>query len=120
MIEEKGTNCGGRCSNERCRGYRSINTFYEEYTSQDKSWIFDSGSTVLVCSHKQMFNSLVAKEEGIIKIVNGLACEVIGTETVKVTERDGMVCAQKAVRFVPEARYSLIYIGVLDEEGCRI
>ena len=47
-------------------------------TSQGKSWIFDSGSTVYVCSQKDLFNnSLVAKEEGIVKMVDGLACKVM-------------------------------------------
>ena len=71
---------------------------YKDNTSQGKSWIFDSGSTVHVCSQKELFNSLVAKEEGIVKMVDGSACEVIGTGTVKVTERNsacsggGLVC----------------------------
>ena len=42
------------------------------------------------------------------------------TGTVKVTERDRMVHALEAVRYVPEARYNLIFIGVLDKEGCQI
>ena len=65
--------------------------YVEDNTSQGKCWIFDSGSTVHVCSHKELFNnSLVAKEEEIVKIVDGSACEVIGTGTVKVTGRDGI------------------------------
>jgi len=40
---------------------------YEDNTSQSKSWIFDSGSTVHVCSQKELFNSLVAKEEGTVQ-----------------------------------------------------
>ena len=43
----------------------------EDNTSQDKGWIFDSGSTVHVCSQNELFNSLVAKEEGIVKMVDG-------------------------------------------------
>ena len=43
---------------------------------------------------KEMFNnSLGAKEEGIVNMVDGSACEVIGTGTGKVTERDGKVRA---------------------------
>ena len=63
---------------------------------------------------------MIAKEEGIVKIVDGSACEVIGTGTVKVIERDGTVCALETVRYVPEAHFNLISIRVLDEEGCRI
>jgi len=66
-----------------------LNASYEDNISQDKSWIFDYGSTVHVCFQKELFNSLVTKDEGIVKIVDGSACEVISTETVKVTERVG-------------------------------
>ena len=67
-----------------------------------------------------MFNSLISKEEGTVKMVDGSTCKVIGTGTVKITGRDGTVCALEAVRYVPEAWYNLIFIRVLDEEGCRI
>ena len=67
-----------------------------------------------------MFNSLIAKEEGIVKMLDGSDCEVISTGTIKVTGRDGTVRALEAVRYVPESRYNLISIRVLDEEECRI
>ena len=76
---------------------------------------------VHVCFQKELFNnSLVAKEEGAVIMVDGSACEVIDTGTVKVTERDETLCALKVVWYVLETRYNLISIGVLDEEGCRI
>jgi len=53
-------------------------------------------------------------------MVDGSVCKVIGTETVKVTERDGTMRALEAVRYVLEAHYNLISIGLLDKEGCRI
>jgi len=87
----------------------------EDNTSQGKCWIFDSDSTVHVYSQKELFNFLVAKEEGIVKMVDGLALEIIDTGTVKVTERDGTVRALEAVQYVQEARYNLISIRVLDE-----
>jgi len=61
----------------------------KDNTSQGKDWIFDYSSTIDIYSHKEMFNSLVAKEKGTVKIVDGLVCEVIGTRTVNVTCRDG-------------------------------
>jgi len=36
-----------------------------------------------VCSQKELFNSLVAKEEEIAKMVDGLTCEVIDPGTVQ-------------------------------------
>jgi len=59
---------------------------------------------------------LVAKEEGTIKMVDGSACEIIITGIAKVTKRDRTVYALEAVRYVSEARYNLISIGLLDKE----
>ena len=95
-------------------------TSNEDNTSEDKGWIFDSDSMVHVYFQKELFNSLVEKEEGTIKMADGSACEVIDTGAVKVTERDKTVCALEAVRYVPEAHYNLIFIRMLDEKGCRI
>ena len=67
-----------------------------------------------------MNNSLVAKEEGIVKMVDGSACEVIGTGIAKVTEKDGMVRTLVAVWYVSETRYNLITVRVLNEEGYQI
>ena len=66
-----------------------MTSYIEDNTSQDKDCIFDSDSTVHVCSQKELFNSLVVKEEGTVKMVNGSACEIIGIRTVKITGRDG-------------------------------
>ena len=73
---------------------------YEDNTSQGKDQIFDSDSMIHVCSQKELFNSLVAKEEEIAKMVDGLTCEVIDSGTVQgyrkrwngVCFRGGSVC----------------------------
>ena len=59
---------------------------------------------------------MVEKENGTVKMVDDSAYEVIGTGTVKVTERDGTVHVLEAVRYVLEAHYNLISIRVLDEK----
>ena len=82
-------------------------SYIKDNISQDNGWIFNSDSTVHVCFHKKMFSSLVTKEERIVKMVDGSAWEVIGTETVNVISRDGTVCALEAVRYVLKARYNL-------------
>ena len=94
-------------------------SYVENNTSQGKSYIFDFGSTVHVYSHEEMFNSLIGKEEGNVKIVDS-ACEVIGTGTVNITGTNRTVRALEAVRYVPEARYKLISIRALDKEGCQV
>ena len=63
---------------------------------------------------------MVAKEEWAVIIVDGSICEIISTMTDKVTERDGTLHTSEAVWYVPEARYNILYIRVLDEERCQI
>jgi len=46
---------------------------------------------------------LGAKEEGIVKMLDGSACEAIDTGTNNSTRRDGMMHALKAVLYVLEA-----------------
>ena len=72
-------------------------SYVEDNTSLDKDWILNSSSAVHVCSHKDIFNSLAPKEEGIIKIADGSVCEVIGTGIVNIASRDDMVHAIEAV-----------------------
>ena len=73
-------------------------TFYvEDNISQIKGWILDSGSTIHVYFHKEMFNSLVAKKERTVEMMDDSACEVIDIRTVNVTCRDGTVRALEAV-----------------------
>ena len=82
---------------------------YEDNTSQGKSLIFDSGSTVHVCSQKELFNNfLVEKEEGIVKMVDGSAYEVIDTGIVKVTGRDVIVRALEMRRSGMSRRHGII------------
>jgi len=59
---------------------------------------------------------LVAKEEMNVKMVNGSACKIIGTGTVKVTKRDRMMCALEAVWYVPEVHYNVISIKMLTKK----
>ena len=68
-----------------------------------------------MCFHKEMFNSLVSKEEVIVKMVVDSTCKVINTRIVNVTCKDGLVCALEVIWYISEAQY-LISIGVLDEE----
>ena len=110
MAEKEGASCRDRRSSVDTEILMA--SYVEDNTSQGKDWIFDSSSTVHACSQKELFNdSLVAKEEEIVKMVDGSACEVIGTGTVKVTKRD-------ETEGGPIFGCNLISIGVLDEEGC--
>ena len=57
VVEEEGASCRGRRSIERLTGDEVLMAFNEDNTSQGKGLIFDSGSTVHVCSQKELFNN---------------------------------------------------------------
>ena len=44
-------------------------SYVEDNTSQCKNLILDSGITIYLCSQKELFNSLVVKEKGIMKMM---------------------------------------------------
>jgi len=97
VVEKERASCGGLRSNERVDTKVLMSFYVEGNTSQGKNWIFDFGSTIHVCSQKEMFNSLVSKEEEIVKMVNHSAYKIIGTGTVKLIKRDGMMHALEVV-----------------------
>ena len=77
--------------------------YVEDNTSQGKGWISDSDSKVHVCFHKETFNSLALKEEGTVKMIDGLVCEVISTGTTNITCRGGMMLHAEVVWYASEA-----------------
>ena len=80
-----------------------MTSYVEDNTSQGKDWIFDSDSKVHVCFHKETFNSLALKEEGIVKMIDGLVCKVISTGTTNITCRGGMMSHAEVVWYASEA-----------------
>ena len=52
--------------------------------------------------------------------MDGSTSKVIRTGSVNITGRDGMMYALETVWYVLEAQYNLIFIRVVDKEGCEI
>jgi len=66
-----------------------------------------------------MFNSLVANDEGIVKIVEGSVCKVMGTKTVGYRQRwNGAYSGGSLV--CPGGTVQSNIRGVLNEEGYKI
>ena len=72
-MAEEGVRCRGRHSKSVEDTEVLMTSYVEDNISQGKGWIFDLGSTVHVCSQKELFNSFVAKKKGTIKMVDGSA-----------------------------------------------
>ena len=63
---------------------------------------------------KRVVQLLVYKRGKDVKMVDGSACKDISIGIVKGTEKDGVVCTLKVVRYILEAYCNLISIGVFD------
>jgi len=50
-----------------------------------------------------MFNFLIVKEKGAVKIMDDSTRKIIGTGTINVTGRDGTVRTLKAIWYAPES-----------------
>jgi len=91
---------------------------YKVNTSQGKGWIFVSGSRFVYIFKKRCSTPWLQRRKELSRwwmtqLARSLA------QTVKVTERDGTVHVLEAIQYVPEVHYNLIFIRMLDEEGCR-
>ena len=65
MIEEEGASEEADIALSGLEETKVLMAFNEDNTSQSKGWIFESGSTVHVCSQKELCNSLVQRRKGL-------------------------------------------------------
>jgi len=78
-----------------------VSTTKEPYISVITALMKEQVSEIIhepyyLISERAVHNFLIAKEEGIVKMVDGFTNDVIDTGIVKVTEREGIMCAQEA------------------------
>ncbi|CAL1361567.1 unnamed protein product [Linum trigynum] len=115
---------GKRDENSDDDGANSVDEFnivYEEdvvnLTTQETSWVVDSGATIHVTSKREFFSSYTPGDFGVVRMGNGNLSKVIGKGEVCLETMNGTKLLLKDVRHVPEMRLNLISVDKLDEEG---
>ncbi|CAL1399907.1 unnamed protein product [Linum trigynum] len=115
---------GKRDENSDDDGANSVDEFnivYEEdvvnLTTQETSWVVDSGATIHVTSKREFFSSYTPGDFGVVRMGNGNLSKVIGKGEVCLEMMNGTKLLLKDVRHVPEMRLNLISVDKLDEEG---
>ncbi|KAH9704469.1 hypothetical protein KPL70_011474 [Citrus sinensis] len=83
-------------------------------------WILDSGCSFHMCPNKRFFKTFESVNAGKVLLGNNLACKVAGKGTVSLKLHDGVTRDLHQVRFVPELKRNLIYLGMVDQSGCII
>ncbi|CAL1406718.1 unnamed protein product [Linum trigynum] len=115
---------GKRDENSDDDGANSVDEFnivYEEdvvnLTTQETSWVVDSGATIHVTSKREFFSSYTPGDFGVVRMGNGNLSKVIGKGEACLETMNGTKLLLKDVRHVPEMRLNLISVDKLDEEG---
>ncbi|CAL1380337.1 unnamed protein product [Linum trigynum] len=115
---------GKRDENSDDDGANSVDEFnivYEEdivnLTTQETSWVVDSGATIHVTSKREFFSSYTPGDFGVVRMRNGNLSKVIGKGEVFLETMNGTKLLLKDVRHVPEMCLNLISVDKLDEEG---
>ncbi|CAL1360546.1 unnamed protein product [Linum trigynum] len=115
---------GKRDENSDDDGANSVDEFnivYEEdvvnLTTQETSWVVDSGATIHVTSKREFFSSYTPGDFGVVRMGNGNLSKVIGKGEVCLETMNGTKLLLKDVRHVPEMRLNLISVDKLDGEG---
>ena len=67
--------------------------------------------------HRDFFFSYSSGSFGWVRMGNEAKCEIVGMRYVELETNIGCKLVLKNVRHVPKMRFSLIFVGKLDDEG---
>ena len=98
-------------------GYESAEVLIHASEESKKDWILNSGCSFRMSANKDWFVSFEEIHGGIVLLRNNKACKITGKCTIKIRMFDGYDRYLKNVRYDPDLRRNLIYLGVLDSLG---
>ncbi|KAH9761191.1 hypothetical protein KPL70_000407 [Citrus sinensis] len=90
------------------------------YVASSSEWILDTGATYHLCPIKEWFTDFRNLKSGAVMMGNNQHCRTMGIGTIRLKMFDGMVRELKEVRFVPEIKKNLIFVGALEAKGCKV
>ena len=82
-------------------------------------WILDSGCSYHMCLNRNWFTTYREINGGSVLMDNNVACKTGVIGIVKIKMHDGIVRTFAEVRHVPDLKKNLIYLGVVDSDGCK-
>ena len=82
-------------------------------------WVLDTGCTHHMTPHKDWFSSLKEFDGGVVFMGDDNLCTTKGIGTVRLKLHDSMVKKLTGVRYVPNLKKNLIYLGTLESKGFR-
>ena len=83
---------------------------------EELPWIMDSGYSFHVCPIRSGFTDM-NEATGSVLLGNNKICRIRGIGSIKLRLHNGAIRMLTGVRFIPEIKRNLIYVGVLDASG---
>ncbi|RDX67146.1 hypothetical protein CR513_54010, partial [Mucuna pruriens] len=84
---------------------------------RDFELIIDSGATLYITPRKEFFTSYTSADFGVLKMGNDGVIKVISVGDVYLQTNIGMQLWLKGVKHVPNVRFNLIFVHMLDDGG---
>ena len=69
--------------------------------------------------HRDWFTTYESFNGGLVLMGNDAQCKVVGKGTIKIKTHNGVVKTLTGVKHVPDLKRNLIYLGILESQGCR-
>ena len=101
-------------------GYESAEILMVSKVNSEKEWILDSGCTFHMTPNKAWFEELKQGDGGVVLLGNNRPCKVQGVGFVRVKLHNDVEKVLTNVRYIPELKRNLIFLGMLDELGYLI
>ena len=90
------------------------------FVCHSNEWIMDSACTFHMCLKKEWFYNLDESVCGSVLMGNDEACEIFAMGKIKLKLHDGTVRNLTEVRYIPDLKKNLIYVGFLESKGFKI
>ena len=80
----------------------------------------DTGATYYLCPIKEWFTDFYNLESGAVMMGNDQPCRTMGIGTIWLKMFDGMIRELKDVRYIPNLKKNLIFVGALKAKGYKV
>ena len=83
-------------------------------------WVLDSGCTFHMSPYKSYFTYYYKYNGGRVMMWNNAVCKIMGIGNINLKLHDGTIKELKQVRYVPELKRNMIFLGMLDQMRCSV
>ncbi|WJZ95341.1 hypothetical protein VitviT2T_014117 [Vitis vinifera] len=83
-------------------------------------WVLDSGASFHTTPHQEIIQNYVVGDFGKVYLDDGSTLDVVGLGDVRISLPNGSVWFLEKVRYIPDLKRNLIFVGQLDDEGHAI